>query len=84
VAVWLGWGWSAEDHDESGLYVDGPKAAKPNWYKLVGKSQAPEAPLTVPVARAILTKEGQQESVARRTSRRGLAPLRVGKGRHHA
>lgn len=84
MAIWLGWGWSADDHDESGLYVEGPKAAKPNWHKLVGKSQAPDAPLPVVVARAVLTKAGQQEAAARREVRRGLSPLRVGKGRHHA
>lgn len=81
-----GWGGTfARDHNEQGLYVDGPLPASPSWVRrLMGTQAAPEPPLAPQTARTIRTRVAMVEmTVKRRTVRQalGLKPLVLGRKR---
>lgn len=81
-----GWGGTfARDHNDQGLYVDGPQPASPAWVRrLMGNQSSPELALAPSTARAILPRAAKiAMTVKRRTVRQalGLKPLILGKKR---
>lgn len=82
-----GWGGTfAKDHNEQGLFVDGPLPASPSWVRrLLGNQSAPEHPLPPQTARAILPRAAKVAMVVKRRTVRqalGLKPLVLGKKRY--
>lgn len=82
-----GWGGTAaRDHNDAGLYLEGPQPASPAWVRrLMGNQSAPELPLPPKTAKAIRTRVAMTELVVKRRTVRqalGLKPLILGKRRY--